>query len=230
MGSYITIPVSAALFTVGVPLPFLVSFMVSSPIINPNLFILTAGAFSMQMAIARVVAAILLGSAAGFITQFLLRKKWFVQDDILKSNSESFQKWLNQTPDISWKAYFTDLFRMTLFVSRYFFIAIFVAALIKISINPNWISPIFTDNLYLSVIISTGAGIPFYVCGGAAIPVVQQLAALGLGKGAVLAYFISGPATENCDIGCFIWNIQKENSCHIPIGRNSRCIFARCLI
>jgi len=34
------------------------------------------------------------------------------------------------------------------------------------------------------------------VCGGAAIPVVQQLADLGMYKGAVLAFFISGPITK----------------------------------
>ena len=48
----------------------------------------------------------------------------------------------------------------------------------------------------MSVVLSTAAGIPFYVCGGAAIPVVQQLADLGMSQGAVLAYFISGPVTK----------------------------------
>jgi hypothetical protein len=52
-----------------------------------------------------------------------------------------------------------------------------------------------SDNL-LSVILSSAAGVPFYVCGGAAIPVVQQLADLGMSQGAVLAYFISGPVTK----------------------------------
>ena len=46
------------------------------------------------------------------------------------------------------------------------------------------------------MVLTTAAGVPFYVCGGAAIPVVQSLAELGMSKGAVLAFFISGPVTK----------------------------------
>ncbi len=196
LGSYITIPVSAALFTIGVPLPVLITLIVSSPIINPNLFVLTAGVMGMELAVMRVVAAIALGLTAGFITHTLIKKNYLKPDEILNTNSELLQKWLNTTPTISLKAFFIDLFKMTLFVSRYFFLAIFLAAIIKIFMNPNWIAYVFNQNKFLSALISTGAGVPFYVCGGAAIPVVQALAELGISKGAVLAYFISGPVTK----------------------------------
>jgi len=43
VGSYVIIPMSAALLGIGVPLPALMALMVSSPLINPNLFVLTAG-------------------------------------------------------------------------------------------------------------------------------------------------------------------------------------------
>ena len=51
IGSYIIIPMSAALLGIGVPLPVLMALMVSSPLISPNLFVLTAGAMGMEMAI-----------------------------------------------------------------------------------------------------------------------------------------------------------------------------------
>ena len=47
LGSYIIIPLSAALLGIGVPLPVLMALMVASPLINPNLFILTAGAMGL---------------------------------------------------------------------------------------------------------------------------------------------------------------------------------------
>jgi uncharacterized membrane protein YraQ (UPF0718 family) len=46
------------------------------------------------------------------------------------------------------------------------------------------------------VLFATGAGIPLYSCGGAAIPVLYQLSELGMTKGAILAFFISGPSTR----------------------------------
>jgi hypothetical protein len=39
-------------------------------------------------------------------------------------------------------------------------------------------------------------GVPFYSCGWAAIPFMETLQSLGMSKGAVLAFFIAGPATK----------------------------------
>ncbi|MCU0472387.1 MAG: hypothetical protein MUC93_03325 [Bacteroidales bacterium] len=74
-------------------------------------------------------------------------------------NKEEFS--LNHLPggkyERSWKGFLKELVEMTRYVSKYFFLAIVLAA---------------------------------------AIPVIQLLAALGMSKGAVLTYFISGPVTK----------------------------------
>ncbi|MFB6341644.1 permease [Saccharicrinis sp. FJH62] len=199
LGSYIIIPLSAALFVVGIPLPVLMALMVSSPIINPNLFFLTAGAMGYEMAVMRVVSAFLLGVTAGYLTQFLIRRKKLTPEAILRS-SPDLEAWIQTEQDISFKAFFRDLYRMTRYVSKYFFLAIVLAAAIKILVNPYYVVRFLSENSFLSVLITTGAGVPFYVCGGAAIPVVQQLSELGLPDGAVLAFFISGPVTKIANI------------------------------
>jgi len=51
-------------------------------------------------------------------------------------------------------------------------------------------------NQILSVFASTAAGIPLYSCGGTVIPVMKELADMGVNKGAILAFLISGPATK----------------------------------
>jgi uncharacterized protein len=197
LGSYVIIPLGAALFSVGVPLPVLMALMVSSPIINPNLFLLTTGAMGMEMALMRVFSAFLLGNIAGYLTLFMIKKKYLNPDMVLSDESQIAVK--NFDPGISkvsWRLFFYDLYRTARWVGRYFFLAIVLAAAIKILANPNYLIRIFNSNTFISVLLSTGAGVPFYVCGGAAIPVVQQLAELGLSKGAVLAFFISGPVTK----------------------------------
>ena len=98
--------------------------------------------------------------------------------------------------DINFRSFVHELYKMTRYISKYFFLAIFMAAGIKILVSPQLVTGLFNDNNLLSVIVTTGAGVPFYVCGGAAIPIVQQLADLGLSKGAVLAFFISGPVSK----------------------------------
>lgn len=197
VGSYVIIPMSAALLGVGVPLPALMALMVSSPLINPNLFVLTAGAMGLEIAVLRVVAAISLGSLAGYLTLWLIKTKRLDPSNIIKGDQLfSMDHLPGSSTERSLTGFMKELYGMTRYISKYFFLAIVFAAAIKIAVNPEVIVKIFDSDNILSVIISTGAGVPFYVCGGAAIPVVQQLAALGMSKGAVLAYFISGPVTK----------------------------------
>ena len=197
IGSYIIIPMSAALLGIGVPLPVLMALMVSSPLISPNLFVLTAGAMGMEMAILRVMAAFFLGSIAGYATLWLERIQFLNPGSVLKENqSFSIENFTDTGRERTIGGFLHELYKMARYVSKFFFLAIVLAAAIKIAINPSIIVRLFDSDNILSVILSTGAGVPFYVCGGAAIPVVQQLADLGMSKGAVLAYFISGPITK----------------------------------
>jgi uncharacterized membrane protein YraQ (UPF0718 family) len=197
LGSYIVIPLSAALFTMGVPLPVLMALLVSSPLIDPNLFLLTAGAFGFEVAFARLISAFLLGTLAGYTTRWLIEKQKIQLNAILNPNNAVSSMSISDNytrPTLN--KFLNELYRMTRFISKYFFLAILLAALIKILTPPNLMIRMFGQNNFLSVLLSTGAGISFYVCGGAAIPIVEQLADLGMSKGAVLAFFISGPVTK----------------------------------
>jgi len=197
LGSYVVIPLSAALFAIGIPLPPLMALMIASPLINPNLFLLTAGAMGIEMALMRTLSALILGMLAGYLTQWIIHRKksWFT--GILRENqSLSIQNFTGSGQKVTFPVFMKELYGMTKYISKYFFLAILLAAVIKIFANPNYIVRLFNNHDFLSVLFTTGAGVPFYVCGGAAIPVVQSLAELGLSKGAVLAFFISGPISK----------------------------------
>ncbi|MBN2273711.1 MAG: permease [Bacteroidales bacterium] len=197
LGSYVVIPLSASLFILGTPLPVLMALLVASPLIDPNLFILTAGAFGYELALARLISAFLLGLAAGYLTQWLLSLSFIRSDRILtkEAGTTASTPAMNDEATLITK-FFKSLWGMTLYICKYFFLAILLAALIKILTPPNLMIRLFNGNNFLSVLFSTAAGIPFYTCGGAAIPVVRELADLGLSKGASLAFFIAGPVTK----------------------------------
>jgi len=196
LGSYVVIPLAAALFATGIPLAPLMALMVASPLINPNLFLLTMGAMGLQMALARTISAVLLGILAGIITQRLTcgSSHWSVS--LLRPGTSSLMAFSGGPSERSLKSFLRELYRMTRYVSRYFFLAVILAAAIKILVNPSLIYRVFGNNEFMSVVLTTAAGVPFYVCGGAAIPVVQSLADMGMSGGAVLAFFISGPVTK----------------------------------
>lgn len=93
-GSYIIIPMSAALLFTGVPLHVLMALMVSSPIINPNLFLLTTGAMGIEMAILRALSAFVLGIIAGYFTLWLERR-YNLSPEIVLKESAAFIKVLS---------------------------------------------------------------------------------------------------------------------------------------
>lgn len=197
VGSYVIIPMSAALLVVGVPLPALMALMLASPLMNPNLFVLTAGAMGIEMALLRTVAAFLLGITAGYTTRWLINKQRLFPETVIRKGGQfSVDQFSGKTKERSVSGFLLELYKMTRYVSKFFLLALVFAAGLKILINPDAIVRLFGDNNFLSVVLTTSAGVPFYVCGGAAIPVVQQLLELGMSKGAVLAYFISGPVTK----------------------------------
>jgi len=197
LGSYVIIPLSAALLITGVPLSILMALMVSSPLMNPNLFILTAGAMGLEMALIRTFSALLLGILAGFFALCMERRKFISPGDVIREGTAFTMDTIRGGgPERTFRDFMRELYKMTRYISRYFFLAILLAAAIKIAVNPRLIVKLFDSDNLLSVILSAAAGVPFYVCGGAAIPVVQQLADLGMSKGAALAFFISGPVTK----------------------------------
>jgi len=199
LGSYVIIPLSVGLVLTGIPLHTVTALLISSPLINPNLFLLTSGAFGYPMALARTISAFLIGVITAYLILWLT-KKGFISTKNSVRDSKSFST-INgdSTNEFNWKYFLKETLKMSKYVGKYFMLSIFLAAIIKILFS-NGVTLRFTDNNFLSVLLSTSAGIPFYMCGGAAIPIVQQLADLGLSKGAALSFFISGPITRLSNI------------------------------
>lgn len=201
LGSYVVIPLAAALVIAGLPLAPVVTFMVSSPLINPGLFLLTTGALGFEMAVMRVVSAFVLGISAGLITHYWMRNLTTVVKNLPSGDASKL---------IKKRTFWNEALAYTKYISKYFFIGIFIAALTKVFIPVAWLSTMLGSNHVVSIFAATLAGVPFYTCGGAELPVIQQLADLGADKGAILAYFISGPATKVATVVLIISVFRKE--------------------
>ncbi|HSG94588.1 MAG TPA: permease, partial [Afifellaceae bacterium] len=71
------IPLIAALLAVGVPLAPVMAFWLSSPVIDPAMFLMTAGLLGPGFAIAKAIIAVGLGLAGGFAIVGLMRAGLF---------------------------------------------------------------------------------------------------------------------------------------------------------
>jgi uncharacterized membrane protein YraQ (UPF0718 family) len=182
--TYAAIPIGLSLMATGIPFSAVIAFVISSPLMNPTIFFLTATQIGMEMAIARTVTAFILGMAGGL----LLMK-------VFKSLSPP-KKLLMTDQNVQRKPLFVDIYKNTIYVGKYFSIAILLSAAVKALIPPETIRSLLGNNAKMGTLIAIGMGVPFYSCGGAAIPFIETLMELGMSKGATLAFFISGPATK----------------------------------
>ena len=182
--TYIAVPMGLSLITSGIPLSAAVAFIIASPLMNPGLFYLTYTQLGLEMAAARLISAFVLSLVAGFLSKFIWRQLC------------SYIKHHPTNTDKNIRPIWIEFMRSFLFLGKYFVIALVISALVKSLVPEEFISKILGGNARMSLIAAIAMGIPFYSCGGAAIPLIQVLSEMGMNKGAVLSFFIAGPSTK----------------------------------
>ena len=195
--TYVAIPLVAALFRAGVPAPPLFAFLVASPLMNPMIFSLTVGAFGYEMALLRAASAVALGLLAAWVAESRAFSSCFARFACATADPPPHggKHGAAPRPGAAWE--FTRQLRSnSRFMLKYFTAGIVVAAAVKVLIPTSWILKTLGTQSSLSVLLAVAAGVPLYACGGGTIPVLQTLQQMGMDKGAILAFFISGPATK----------------------------------
>ncbi len=182
--TYAAIPIGINLLAMGIPFSSIIAFVICSPLMNPSIFFITGTQMGWEMAIVRTLTAYVLGVTAGLLTI-----------KIFKSLSEFDRTKFNFTPRPE-RPLGVELLRNSIYVLKYFSFAIFISAAVKALVPPEVITSLLGGNAKTSTLVAMGLGIPFYTCGGAAVPFVKTLMDMGMSKGATLAFFTAGPATK----------------------------------
>ncbi|MFA6472085.1 MAG: permease [Candidatus Latescibacterota bacterium] len=203
MCTFAAIPLVGGLAAVGVPLPPLMAFLIASPLMNPSLFIITWGVMGPEMAFARTFSALLLGIIGGFSLELALSgnaayfknplKAGFSAGNVLRSCPSDSARLYSHARI---KALFRHSCKMFLYISKYFILALFLAGTVQAFVKPSWIAALLGGGGFKSVLIGGLLGIPLYVCGGGTVALIGVLVSMGMGQGAALAFFITGPATK----------------------------------
>ncbi len=180
--TYAAIPIGLSLIPLGLPFGAVMAFVIASPLINPSIFFLTLTQMGPEIALARVFASLIISLAGGLL--FLSIKNPQFPDSAFQLSSK--------TP----RPFLIELWRSTLFFTKYFTIAILISAAVKALVSPQFVTQILGQQIERSLLVAIALGVPFYSCGGAAIPFVEVLSEMGMDKGAVLTFFIAGPVTK----------------------------------
>ncbi len=198
------IPLIAALLAAGVPLPAIMAFWIASPIMDPEMFVLTAAGIGFNFAVAKTAAAIFLGLFAGFAT-LGLERTGYLQNPLLQHTScGSCSPSLSDEP-VSW-SFWSDPARLKVFLAevkstgwflgKWLTLAFFLESLMVAYVPSDWIASAVGSGNAFAIPIAAVIGMPSYLNGYAAIPLVAGLLKLGMTPAAGLAFMTAGAVSS----------------------------------
>jgi uncharacterized membrane protein YraQ (UPF0718 family) len=191
---YGTIPILAALGRKGLPQHLLAAFMISSILINPNLFAFSF-ALGAPLAVIRLLSCLLVAAAAGALVHAFFK-------NIPLFDFHSFGKEADRAsgaPGV--KEYLRSLARGIVKTAPWFLGGIVATALIDRYFPREWMESVFHGNRGLGVVLAASVGVPAYVCGGGTIPLLKFWLDAGMSPGSAVAFMVSGPATKLTNLG-----------------------------
>ena len=201
------IPLIAAMLASGVPLAPVMAFCISSPIMDPEMFIITASGISLNFAIAKTFAAIGMGLAAGF-TVFGLQKIGRLHQPLKRNQGccgcqPSFDA--NAKIEVSWRfwqkperrdRFMEEIRNNGVFLGKWMFFAFFLESIMIAYIPAEWIANVVGNNSSFAVPLASVVGIPAYMNGYAAIPLISGLMKMGMTSGAAMAFITAGAVSS----------------------------------
>jgi hypothetical protein len=200
------IPIIAALLTMGVPLAPVMAFWLASPVIDPAMFVLTSGLLGAGFAVAKTLAAIGLGLLGGYATMALAKSGWLA--DPLRPGigdggcaASSVRKaapvaWAFWRDEARVGRFWRDAAKATNFLAQWLTLAFLLESLMLAYVPADLISQAVGGSGGLPILIATFVGVPAYLNGYAALPLVSGLVQQGMAPGAALSFLVAGGVTS----------------------------------
>lgn len=200
------IPLIAALLAMGVPLAPVMAFWLASPLMDPSMFVLTTGVLGLEFALAKTLTAIALGLAGGMVVHLLSRAGGLA--DPLRpgiGNGGCAASRIRAPRPVLWR-FWTEPARMqkfraealaiALFLAKWLTLAFLLESLMLAYIPAEMVTATLGGAGLAPIATATLVGVPAYLNGYAALPLIGGLIGQGMAPGAGMAFLIAGGVTS----------------------------------
>lgn len=215
------IPFIAALLAVGAPLSAVMAFWLSSPLMDPAMFLITAGTLGMPFAVAKTVAAVGVGLMGGAAVKALAGSRLLT--DPLKvapkpaccSSSCGGDKPFSGRP--VWRFWQEPARRVTfretvlenaLFLGKWLMLAYLIEALMLKYVPAEAVAAVLGGAGFVPILLGALVGAPAYLNGYAAVPMIDALLAQGMSQGAAMSFVIAG-GVSSIPAAIAVWALVK---------------------
>ena len=200
------VPLIAALLSMGVPLPAVMAFWLSSPIMDPAMFFLTAGTLGLDFAIAKTLAAVGLGLAGGAVTLALWSRGRLaapLREGIGGCGAACETPraggkivWAFWRENARRRVFFSEGRNVTFFLAKWLTLAFVLESLMLAYVPADRVATVLGAHSLWAIPLATLAGVPAYLNGYAALPLVGGLIEMGTVPGAAMAFLVAGGVTS----------------------------------
>lgn len=220
------IPFIAAMLAMGVPLSAVMAFWLSSPIMDPAMFLITSSALGVEFAIAKTLAAVGLGLLGGFGVKLLSPTGLF--DNPLKDapatgcggagNSFTGEPLWKFWQDKSRRRIFrTEATKNALFLTKWLVLAYTLESLMLTYVPAELISGVLGGDGFQPILLGALLGGPAYLNGYAAVPLLAGLIEQGMSQGAAMSFILAG-SVSCIPAAVAVWALVKPKVFVIYLG------------
>jgi uncharacterized protein len=200
------IPLIAALLYMGVPLAAVMAFWLASPLMDPSMFALTTGVLGAQFALFKTGAAVFVGLLGGYGVLTLQGLGKFENplrenagnggcgSSSVRSPKEVVWKFWQEKPRR--KSFVDGALTNTLFLGKWLMLAYLLESIMLAYIPAASVVNVLGDDGFLTIVLASLVGIPAYLNGYAALPLISGLIEQGMAPGAGMAFMIAGGVTS----------------------------------
>ncbi len=229
------IPLIAALLAMGVPLSAVMAFWLASPVMDPSMFVLTVGVLGADFAVGKTLAAIGLGVMGGLVVHALTRIGGL--EAPLRAgigNGGCGGARVRAPRPVVWR-FWTESERrarfgrealsITLFLVRWLFLAFLLESLMLVFVPAQAVTAHLGGTGLGPIAVATVAGVPAYLNGYAALPLVGGLIGQGMAPGAGMAFLVAGGVTS-LPAALAVWALVRPRVFALYIGLSLAGAFA----
>ena len=211
------IPFIAGLLALGAPLPAVMAFWLSSPLIDPPTLLITAAALGWEFAIGKAIFAVGLGLFGGFTLRAVLAAGYF--SDPLKDWKpagccgsapalEANTNWRFWKDPSRVSVFRHELQVNALFLIKWLALAYVLEALLVTYVPASLIAGLVGGDGLMPIVIAAIVGMPAYLNSYVAPPLLAGLMEQGMTAGAAMAFMISG-AVSSIPAMAAVWSLVR---------------------
>lgn len=212
------IPFIAALLAIGAPLSAVMAFWLSSPLMDPAMFLITSGTLGWDFAVGKTIFSVGIGVFGGFITMIFHKSSVFL--DPLRDKPQIGGCCGVKEPFVGtpvWKFWKSndrlETFKSTttsnaFFLLKWLALAYSIEALMIKYIPADLIVTMVGGQGFVTILSAAILGAPAYLNGYAAVPLVDALLSQGMSIGAAMSFMIAG-GVSSIPAAIAVWALVK---------------------